>query len=66
MTDRLRPGKSKEGKSPKPKPEEWELKELTIGDPECSTVGMIAIFGKPGEPLEWETFPPPKPKLKAR
>jgi len=64
MTENLRPGNSKHGKSRKQKPEEWELKELVIGDPEYSTVGMIGIFGKPGEVVEWKTFPPPTPKRK--
>ena len=45
----------------KQKPEKWELDELVIGDPEYSPVGVIAIFRKPGEHVEWKPLPPPEP-----
>jgi hypothetical protein len=54
MADNLKPTSSDTRRH---KPEEWEV-NLTIGDPDYSTVGMIAIFHKKGEPVEWKTLPP--------
>lgn len=51
IADELKSGNSNDSEFPEQKPEEWELDELIVGDPDYSTVGIIAIFHKKGERL---------------